>query len=190
MIKHVIATALTLAAFSASAQVYGEIGYAKIQLKGGDLDQVETSPTAIRGIIGFEINPNFAIEGLAAFGMNDGDYKANKDKFRPPHAKIKIDNIFGIYAKPKIKFTPELEAFVRVGFAQTKGTYSYPDFQAGTNNFYPAYSKSSSAGNFSYGLGMSYALNKKTSLNVDYMSYFEKDGVKVASFTFGAGYKF
>ena len=178
MIKHVIATALTLAAFSASAQMYGEIGYTKVTVKDSDSGfNFKSSPTAVRGILGYEINPNFAIEGLAAFGMSDDNVKENGRTLQG--AKFKIDNTFGIYAKPKVKFTPELEAFVRAGFAQTKATYSERGF-----------SESSSESSFSYGLGMNYALNKTTSLNVDYMSYYEKDGVTATGFTFGVGYKF
>jgi opacity protein-like surface antigen len=178
MFKHVIATALTLAAFSASAQVYGEIGYTSVTVKDNDQGfTFKSSPTAVRGILGYEINPNFAIEGLAAFGMKSDKIKENGSTL--PGAKFEIDNVFGIYAKPKVKFTPELEGFVRAGFAQTKATYSEP-----------GYSESDSESSFSYGLGMNYALNKTTSLNVDYMSYYKKDGVTATGFTFGVGYKF
>lgn len=179
MIKIAIASALTLAAFSASAQMYGEVGITagkyKENLEPGYT--AKSSPTALRGIFGYEINPNFAIEGMVGVGMSDDNVKVNG--FTAPGVKLEIDSIFGIYVKPKMKFTPELEGFVRAGFAQSKGTLS------GNGEQYSA-----KESGFSYGLGMSYALNPKTSLNVDYMSYLDKNDAKVNGFTFGVGYKF
>ncbi len=179
MIKLAIASALTLAAFGASAQMYGEIGVTAAKYKE-NLEpgfNAKSSPTALRGVFGYEINPNFAIEGMVGVGMSDDNLKVNGNTV--PGVKMEVDSIFGIYAKPKIKFTPELEGFVRAGFAQSKGTFS---------GFGEQYSAKESG--FSYGLGMSYALNPKTSRNIDYMSYLDKNEVKVNGFTFGLGYKF
>ena len=178
MIKLAIASALTLAAFSASAQMYGEIGFTAVKYEENVFGyKAESSPTAIRGIFGYEINPNLAIEGLAAFGLSDDKIKVGG--YTIPGANFKVDNVFGIYAKPKFKFTPELEGFVRAGFAQSKGTASLN-----------GQSSSASESGFSYGLGVNYALNKTTSLNVDYMSYLDKNESKATGFTFGVGYKF
>ncbi len=178
MIKIAIASALTLAAFSASAQMYGEIGVTSVKYEDTVFGyNAETSPTAIRGVFGYEINPNFAVEALAAFGMSDDNVQVRG--YTVPGVKFKVDNVFGIYAKPKVKFTPELEGFVRAGFAQSKGTASLN-----------GQSSSASESGFSYGLGLSYALNPKTSLNVDYMSYLDKNNSTATGFTFGVGYKF
>ncbi len=178
MNKIIIASALTLAAFSASAHVYGEIGVTSVKYEETVFGfNAESSPTAIRGIFGYEINPNFAVEGLAAFGMSDDNVQVLGYTY--PGLKFKVDNVLGIYAKPKVKFTPELEGFLRAGFARSKGTASLNTL-----------SSSGSETDFSYGLGMSYALNPKTSLNFDYMSYLDKNNSKAAGFTFGVGYKF
>jgi opacity protein-like surface antigen len=74
---------------------------------------------------------------------------------------------------------PDLKGFVRLGFAQLKGSIS---------GYGQKYSGNESS--FSYGMGFSYALNPKTSLNVDYMSYLDKNDGEVNGFTFGVGYKF
>ena len=178
MIKLAIASALTLAAFSASAQMYGEVGVSAVTYEESfQGNKLKSSPVAIRGIFGYEINPNFAVEGLVAFGMSDDDVKLNGNTVA--RSNFKVDNVFGIYAKPKVKLTPELEGFVRAGFAQSKGTASLN-----------GQSSSASESGFSYGLGLNYALNKTTSLNVDYMSYLDKNESKATGFTFGVGYKF
>lgn len=178
MIKIAITSALILASFSASAQMYGEVGITSVKYEETVFGyNVKSSPTAIRGIFGYEINPNFAVEGLAAFGMSDDNVQVLG--YTVPGVKFKVDNVFGFYAKPKVKFTPELEGFVRAGFARSKGTASLN-----------GQSSSASETGFSYGLGMSYALNPMTSLNVDYMSYLDKNDSKATGFTFGVGYKF
>ena len=65
MNKLVIASAFTLAAFSASAQLYGEIGVTSIKIEEATPGlNLESSPAAIRGVLGYEINPNLAVEGL------------------------------------------------------------------------------------------------------------------------------
>lgn len=178
MIKLVIASALTLAAFSASAQMYGEVGYTSVKFEANvDGDNLESSPSAVRGVLGFEINPNLAIEGMVGLGL--GDDKVTFNGHKVPGVKTDIDSMLGLYVKPKFMLGPDLEGFVRLGFAQSKGSFSgYGQKVTLTES------------SFSYGLGFSYALNQKTSLNVDYMSYLDKDDSKVNGFTFGVGYKF
>jgi opacity protein-like surface antigen len=174
------AVAITTAA---NAQTYGEIGYTSVTAKetvvlNGNAYNVKASPTALRGIFGYELNPNLAIEALAAFGLSDATVKVNG--ISVPGFTMEIDNVVGVYLKPKTKLNDNMEMFGRVGFARAKGTVS----AIGVG------SESSSANSFSYGAGLSYAINPTTSLNADYMSYLNKDGFKASGFTFGVGFKF
>lgn len=179
MKKIAIATLVALAAIGAQAQTYGEIGYTSTTFKENDSGfSLKASPSAIRGILGYELNPNLAIEGMAAFGMSDASLKVNGVKF--PGAKLEIDNSLGLYLKPKMKLSDAVEIFGRVGFSRVKGTFT--DEGVG--------SESSSDSSFSYGAGLSFAVNPTTSLNADYMQYLSKDGVKINGFTFGVGFKF
>jgi opacity protein-like surface antigen len=171
MIKRALTAIFTLAAISASAQTYGEIGVTSINYEENVSGiKVKSSPMAIRGIFGYEVHPNFAVEGLVGFGIGDDNVKVNGTSVSG--AKFKIDSVFGIYAKPKAQLTSELEGFIRAGFARSKGAVSL----SGLNS-------SSSSSSFSYGLGMSYAVNKTTSINVDFMSYLNKNDSKAAGFT-------
>ena len=72
--------------------------------------------------------------------------------------------MLGLYVKPKFMLGPDLEGFVRLGFSQLKASTSEDGQKFSTNE-----------SSFSYGLGFSYAINQKTSLNVDYMSYQDKN---------------
>jgi opacity protein-like surface antigen len=179
MKKIVIATLVALSAIGAQAQTYGEIGYTTTTVKNNiDGFSIKGSPSAIRGILGYELNPNLAIEGLAAFGMSDATVKVNGVEV--PSLKVEIANSLGIYLKPKMKLSDAVEIFGRIGFSRVKGTIS----AAGEG------SESGSESSISYGAGLSFAVNPKTSLNADYMQYLSKDGFKVNGFTFGVGFKF
>ena len=113
----VIASAFTLAAFSASAQLYGEIGVTSIKIEEATPGlNLESSPAAIRGVLGYEINPNLAVEGLVALGIGDDELRGNGQEI--PGVKVEMSSVFGIYAKPKVNFTPELEGLQDDGHAQ------------------------------------------------------------------------
>lgn len=174
------AVAITAAA---NAQTYGEIGYLSATAKeDSPLNDstplnIKATPTALRGIFGYELNPNLAIEALGAFGLSDATVKVNG--ISNAAIKMEIDNVVGIYLKPKTKLNDSIEMFGRLGFARTKGTISVAGIGVEAHE-----------SGFSYGLGLSYAINTTTSLNADYMSYLNKDGVKANGFTFGVGFKF
>lgn len=172
-----IATMVTAGAVH--AQTYGEIGYTSTTAKDNiDGDGIKASPAAIRGIFGYELNTNLAVEGMAAFGLGDSTVKFNGQNITG--IKLAIDNVLGLYLKPKTKLNERVEIFGRFGVARLKGTLTAAGY--GT--------ESDSDSGFSYGAGLSYAINPSTSINADYMSYMNKDGFKVNGFTFGVGFKF
>lgn len=178
MKKIALASAIALVSIGAQAQMYGEVGYTAIIAKENFYgDRSKASPSALRGFLGYELNPNLAIEGMVAFGMNEASIKVNG--VSNPGRKFKIDNAVGFYLKPKTKLNDQVELFGRVGFARVKGAVS----EAGD-------SVSRTESSISYGAGFSYAINSTTSLNADYMQYLSKDAFKFNGFTFGVGFKF
>ena len=179
MKKIALASVLATAAISVQAQTYGEIGYTSTTFKETvDGFAVKASPSAIRAILGYELNPNLAVEGMVAIGMGGASIKVNDVSI--PGLELKIENAVGVYLKPKMKLNDAVEVFGRLGYASVKGTLSATGLgsDSGTDN------------SFSYGAGLSYAIDPKMSLNGDYMQYLSKDGAKVNGFTFGVGYKF
>ncbi len=113
-----------------------------------------------------------------AFGLGDATVKVNGRSVST--IKLEIDNAIGLYLKPKTKLNDNVEIFGRVGIARVSGSVTATGF--GT--------ESGSDNSFSYGAGLSYAINPSTSLTADYMSYLNKDGAKINGFTFGVGFKF
>lgn len=178
MKKLAIASTLALAALAAQAQTYAEIGYTSVNYEEQALGYTfKSSPKALRGLMGYELSENVAIEGIVAMGMGDANVKVAGQTISG--ANLQIDSLYGIYVTPKMKLADNFEGFVRAGYASAKGTVSYN----GQNS-------SGSSNGFSYGLGVRYAFDKKTSLNVDYMSYVDKSDAKATGFTVGIGFKF
>lgn len=179
MKKLAIASALSLMAVAASAQTYAEFGYTTVEYEenvSGFL--VESKPAALRAIVGVEINPNLAVEGLVGFGLSDDEISV-RGLGTAAGSKLEIDNVVGLYVKPKVKLSQNLEAFARAGFAHAKASASIAGASA-----------SASESGFSYGLGLSYSFSQNASLNVDYMSYLDKNATTVTGITVGVGFKF
>lgn len=180
--KHLIAGAVTLSTLflaagtaqaqaQASGRLYGEIGLAQITYKALGLS---LKPSALRAIVGTEVHPNLAVEGMVGFGMTD-----DSTTIGGVRVTGEIDHMWGLFVKPKASVAPGLDVFARLGYAKTKIAVSVPGYRI-----------TGSDGDMAYGLGASYKLTENFSANVDYMSYYNKDGVKGAGFTVGLGFKF
>ena len=105
--------------------------------------------------------------------------KDSKLEFFGQTFKVKIDNIWGAFLKPKVAVTPEVELFGRLGYARSQRSVSVD-----------ALSFSESGNSVAYGVGASYAINKRVSLNFDYMSYYNRDNIRIQGPTLGLGIKF
>jgi outer membrane autotransporter protein len=92
--------------------------------------------------------------------------------------------MYGVYLKPKYNISENINVFARIGFAQSTINGIMYD---GTNLYDTA---SASASTTSYGVGTSYKLNDKFNLNLDYMSYYNKNSIDINAVTLGVGYKF
>ncbi|PIM51118.1 hypothetical protein CS062_21495 [Roseateles chitinivorans] len=170
-ISAIVAAAL-LAAGAAQAQTatanpfYGEVGYTFIKVKdGGD----SVKPGAIRAIVGYDLHPNVALEGMFAFGVSDDTFEG---------VKYKISRSYGVFVTPKYAFD-QFEVFARLGYADSKIKASAQ-----------GESGSSSDSSFAYGLGAKYNFDKSFYGAVDYMRFYKKDDVKADGFTLSVGYRF
>lgn len=175
-----LCVALVLASAGVQAQsqaqsggMYGEVGLTSVKVSS---DGYSLTPRVLRGVVGYEVNPNFAIEGMVGFGVSDDTVTVSGFKVAG-----EVDHMIGLFVKPKVAVSPDLELFARAGFVRTKVTASLSGF---------GLSASDSQSDVSYGVGLAYSISKGTSLNLDYMSYYNKDGVKANGVTLGVGFKF
>jgi len=172
--KSLVALALVALAGSASAQgFYGELGYTALKLEATDgVNTIEFKPGALRGIVGYSLLENLAVEGMVAFGVKDSDISLNGVG---TGIKGDLDNSYGIFLKPRIKVAQGLEVFGRFGYLRSK---------------FSGAGVSASDSDFAYGVGLNYSINRAWSVNFDYLNYNDTGATKASGYTIGVGLKF
>lgn len=128
----------------------------------------------MRAVIGTEVHPNLNLEGMIGMGITDGSTRVGNVTI-----KSEVDHFWGLYVKPKVALSPDLELFGRLGYASSKVSASIPGYVVSESGY-----------SVSYAVGLNFKVSESTSLNADYTSYYSKDGVKANGFTVGMGFKF
>ena len=171
------ASILAAASFAAVAQPYVEVGYSAVTLKASDNgDSIKAHPNMLGVTVGYDVHPNVAVEGMFAFGVRDSSIELNGATVP---VDVKINNSYGVFVKPKVKLGESFEVFGRLGYAKTKLTVSGGGL-----------SESESDGEFAYGVGANYYVNKNVYITGNFMNFYNKDDTKVNAFTVGVGYRF
>ena len=177
MKKLLVIATLGLAAMGANAQMYGEVTYGSVDIKGEVPGiTLKSSPNIFGLTLGYDVHPNFAVEGVAAFNGGTDGIKVNGIAI---DAKAKVSSSYGLFVKPKIMASERFELFGRLGVARSKLTLSSGGI-----------SESESDTDFAYGLGVNYYFSKNAYGTVNYMKFYDDDGLKANGFNFGIGYKF
>ena len=104
-----------------------------------------------------------SIAGLVGLGLQSDDVRVGSASL-----KGKVDNIAGVFVKPKVMLGDTVELFGRAGVATTKVSAS-----AGSLSI------SDRGTSFAYGGGASFALTPALSINADYMRYYDRKGQNV-----------
>ena len=173
-----------ISSFAADDSYYAELGYTSINYSytySSDYSFKWNNGAAIRLVFGKELGKNLAIEGMYASGINSSDKTTLISTY---NSQIKLTSMYGVYLKSKYNISENINVFARIGFAQSTINGSVYD---GTSLYS---SDSASASTTSYGVGTSYKLNDKFNLNLDYMSYYNKNSIDINAVTLGVGYKF
>jgi hypothetical protein len=88
MKKVVAATLLAFGAMSgAQAQYYGELAYLSTTVKASEAE-FKAKLNAVRATLGYEVNPNIAVEGMFATGFYSGGFK-----YEPQHVLTKHETL-------------------------------------------------------------------------------------------------
>jgi hypothetical protein len=171
--------ALMIAMTGANAQWYGELAYVSATGKySTSSSRVESNPKSIGAYIGYTLNENFAAEGLIGTGLGGTDVKVNGASQANP-VTSKTDYLYGAFLKPRAKLNDEFEVFGRIGYI--KGKLGSSDSSASSSNV---------RGDWAYGVGANYYLNKTTYVSASWMNLYRKNGVKFDGWTVGLGIKF
>jgi outer membrane autotransporter protein len=146
----------------AASPLYGELGYSWTQIHGNGF---KATPGAVRGIIGYDLNPNLAVEGMLEGGTRDATDNG---------VTARLQSSYGLFVKPKYDFG-NAEVFARAGWART-------NLDLSTGNV--------SSNDFAYGVGAKYNVTPRMNVGLDYTRLADKNGVKVDGVTLGLGYHF
>jgi len=124
-----------------TSALYGELGYTFLKL---DAFSTSFRPAAIRGIVGWDVHPTFAVEGMLAGGVVDDD-KGISIGGAPANVTAKMNYMAGLLAKPRF-VRDKTEFFGRFGWVHTEVEANRVGFG----------SAKTSQDDFGWGLGANY----------------------------------
>lgn len=177
-IKQTCLAILVLSASVAQAQWYGEIGVTPLSVKATvDGNTLKSKPVMAGVVLGYEFHPNFALEGMAGTNLDAASIKLNGTE--APGTSLKVQRAYGLFIKPKVMLTPDLELFGRLGWIENK-----------TIGQVNSYSITDTDDDFAYGLGFNYHFNKTSYGSLSYTNFYDKQGTKTQGVTLGVGMKF
>ncbi|MDH4377564.1 MAG: outer membrane beta-barrel protein [Ramlibacter sp.] len=148
---------------------FGEAAYLATTFKNGSDPSLR--PAALRLTGGMDVISGLAVEGLLGFGVTDSTSGTKQ---------AKLSTLAGVYVRPHAELAPGLEVYARAGFANMAWSTQSGSAAAVKSN-------GNSAG---YGVGLSYKVADKINAGIDYMSYYNKDSVKLTGFALSVGMKF
>lgn len=178
-----VSVLLALASAQAQAQTsppspyYAEIGLAALSLKetfGGV--SLKASPRALTGVFGYQAMPNLAFEGLLGLGAGTAGVKVDG---AASGMNVKIGNTLGFFIKPSVAVTDSIDLFARAGWLRTT-------LKVTEGNL----SESSNGNSMAYGFGANYKLTNTSYIQANWMSYYNKDGVKIDGMAVAYGMRF
>lgn len=161
----------------AAPRMYAEIGYTQFQGKASDAsDSLKFSPAGVAGVIGYQLLPNIAVEGLVGLGAGEDKIKVNGEK---TEIKGHLNNTVGLFFKPSIALSDRIDLFARVGWVRAELELSMDGF-----------SLTESGSDVAYGIGANFNLSKTSYIQANWMNYFKKDGFKIDGINVAYGFRF
>jgi hypothetical protein len=166
-------------------RLYGELGVAHLGIDDAAPLSLDGHVNMMRGIIGHEAHPNFAVESMLALGdrsvRTSGTVQVGllNPQFFPYTATRELSHIIGFYAKPKMRMG-DWQLYARVGLADTRVRSSMT--VAGVTT-----ASAESLLDLSYGAGASWDFDPKSFVALDWMRYLDKRGLKIQGATLSIG---
>lgn len=122
-------------------------------------------PKIVKLTAGTKIVDHLAIEAMGAFGAADSTVEG---------ITLKVDSMLGLYLKPYFNLGDSVELYGKLGYTRLSGTAS------GIGGSISAHDSG-----FSYGAGGAFKFDDTYSVFLDYMQYYDKNGVTVRGATGG-----
>lgn len=129
----------------------------------------EPSLTAVYGRLGTSFNDYFSAEARIGFGLTDDRVSVFGND-----VDVDLNNLFGAYLKGGAQVTEMFYPYAVIGY--TRG-----EIEASVLGF----SISESESDLSFGLGADVTVSEGMTFNLEYMNYYDKDGVELSGFSVG-----
>jgi opacity protein-like surface antigen len=154
--------------------LYGELGYTFLKV---DAFGTSTRPDALRGIIGYDFHPFFAVEGMGAWGVRDNTKNLAINGV-PTNVTGSMDYMFGIWLKPKYDINQQAEVFGRIGWNHSK-------FKATSTGFLD---RTETRDDLAWGVGANYRFTPQWYAGIDWMRYSNQSNTHADGLTLTVGY--
>jgi opacity protein-like surface antigen len=140
-------------------------------------ESISDSADLTAGYLRLGGNANEYVSGELRLGLGLGDDSVNVSGTT---VDVELDTLFGGYIRGGYPVTEEFYPYVIAGITRAELTASVPG----------VVSISDSGTDTSFGLGADLSVTDNASLNVEYMSWYDKDGTDVSGFSLGASFAF
>ncbi len=181
--KIIVATLLSCVAASAIAQVnttkesgvYVELGVIQANYNEPTF-QFNNAMGALKA--GYNFNKNFAVEGMYAGNLNSANGYVGVVS-----VTAQVQSAYGAYGKASLDINDMFSIYAKAG--ATNGTVS------ATATYGGAWASAWASGTSpSFGVGVQAKINNDIYTSLDYMSYYNRNGVSIAGPSVSVGYKF
>ena len=123
---------------------------------------------------GYNINKNFAVEAMYAGNLNSASFY-----YGSTNITAQVQSAYGIYGKGTIPLSDNVSLYAKIGATNGTVTASSAYGSAWSSGTSPA-----------FGAGVQLNINKDIYASLDYMSYYNRDGVSITGPSVNLGYKF
>lgn len=174
-----IATTAAILSFVSSnllAGSYGGISVSSIDYSEEGIND-DASLTAVSGKIGSMLNENFGFEIRVGTGIADDDVPVVISGLNVD-VNVELKSFYGAYIKGLIPISDKIHPYVILGY--THGKVEYSASYLGLE-----FSDDSSESDVSFGAGFDIYLSESSSLNLEYLNWFDKDGTEISGLSIG-----
>lgn len=145
-----------LASAQEATTVYGNIGYAHVDVEDADLG-------AIQARLGARFHPNFGVEGEAAFGINDEDVTIAPGV----NGSLELKHQLGIYGVAFLPVNENFDLLARVGYSTAEVEANVTGLGSGSDD----------DSGWAFGVGGQYFFDGVNGVRVDYTRHEYDDDI-------------
>jgi len=182
------------------ANNYSGFQYGVLDYDGTNLGvPLSFKPSTLVGRMGSFINNYLALEARVGFGLSDSTVTISRIDTTLGHEIIEqyeydVENIFAFYLLGNIPVSNRFDIYGLVGMSSVdvETTINSTEIHMATSTEVASFNDTNSAteNGLSYGLGASFKVAGKTSLNLEYMSYLDKSDLAIKLFSVGVLFNF